>query len=154
MPYAKRGTPDFLPLKRRLRSDMTAAEQRLWARLRLRQFYGLKFRRQHGIGPYIVDFYCPERAVVIEVDGETHAGGDQPGRDQERDAYLQSLGLTVLRYWNDEVVQNLDGVLEDVSRRVVTDSTSPSPHYEGGDMRKMGAAFTRTVCHFVLIEVG
>ena len=85
MPYAKRGTPDHLPLKRRLRSRMTPAEARLWSALRLRQVYGLKFRRQHGIGPYIVDCYCPERALVIEVDGDTHGEADQHGKDRARD---------------------------------------------------------------------
>ena len=127
MPYAKRGTPDFLPLKRRLRSNMTEAEQRLWACLRLRQFHGLKFRWQHGIGPYIVDFYCPEGALVIEVDGETHAEEEQILKDRERDRYLESLGLCVARYQNRDILMNLDSVIEDLLRRLKTASTSPTP---------------------------
>ena len=132
MPYKKRGTPAFLPLKRRLRADMTPAEGRLWSALRGRQFHDVKFRRQHGIGPYIVDFYCPERALVVELDGDTHVEAVQQGKDQVRDAYLQSLGLMVVRYWNYEVLQNLDGVLEDLARRLSPDATSPSPPYKGG----------------------
>lgn len=135
MPYAKRGTPDFLPLKRRLRSDTTAAEKRLWAHLRLRQFCGLKFRRQHGIGPYIVDFYCANRSLVIEVDGDTHAEAAQIAADRERDAYLQSLGVRVVRYTNDDVLHNLDGVIEDLRRKTAVDSTSPHP-----SLRRRGKA--------------
>ena len=127
MSYAKRGTPDFLSLKRRLRSDMTAAERRLWAVLRLRQFHGLKFRRQHGIGPYIVDFYCPEQGLVIEVDGDTHAEVMRQLTDQRRDVYLQSLGLAVVRYTNTEILENLDGVLQDMMARLGNGSTSPFP---------------------------
>jgi very-short-patch-repair endonuclease len=127
MPYAKRGTPDFLPLKRRLRSQMTPAEVRLWSALRLRQFHRLKFRRQHGIGPYIVDFYCPARSLVIEVDGDTHAEAAQIAADRERDTYLQSLGVRVVRYTNDDVLHNLDGVIEDLRRKTAVDSTSPHP---------------------------
>lgn len=127
MPYAKRGTPDFLPLKRRLRSTMTPAEIRLWSALRLRQFHGLKFRRQHGIGRYIVDFYCSERALAIEVDGDSHAEFARRVADQERDAYFRSLGLQVLRYTNTEVLENLEGVLQDLTGRLPKNSTSPRP---------------------------
>ena len=135
MPYTQRGVPDFLPLKRRLRSQMTPAEVRLWSALRLRQLHGLKFRRQHGIGPYIVDFYCPERALVIEVDGESHGVTEQHSEDQARDTYLHARGLTVVRYWNGDVLQNLAGVLDDLSRRVGVHSTSPGPPDEGGEKR-------------------
>jgi len=70
---------------------MTGSETRLWSRQRARQLQGLKFRRQHGIGPYIVDFYCPEQFLVIEVDGDSHADADQILKDQLRDRYFQSL---------------------------------------------------------------
>lgn len=99
----------------------------LWAKLRLNQIYGLKFRRQHGIGSYIVDFYCPERRLIIEVDGDVHAAEIQRTKDLNRENYLKSLGLQVVRYTNDEVINNLDGVLEDLSRRLFRDSTSPKP---------------------------
>jgi very-short-patch-repair endonuclease len=106
---------------------MTGQETRLWSRLRARQLQGLKFRRQHGIGPYIVDFYCPEQSLVIEVDGDSHADVDQIVKDRQREKYLHSLGLRVLRYFNDDIVKNLDGVLEDLANRLSSGSTSPRP---------------------------
>jgi very-short-patch-repair endonuclease len=127
MPGAIRGQAGYLDLKRRLRSDMTGPETRLWSRLRARQLQRLKFRRQHGIGPYIVDFYCPEQSLVIEVDGDSHADADQIVKDQLRDRYFQSLGLHVIRYFNDDIVKNLDGVLEDLAERLSSGSTSPRP---------------------------
>jgi len=127
MPRAIRGQASYLDLKRRLRSNMTGPETRLWSRLRARQLQGLKFRRQHGIGPYIVDFYCPEQSLVIEVDGNSHADADQIVKDQLRDRYFQSLGLHVIRYINDDILKNLDGVLENLAERLSSGSTSPHP---------------------------
>ena len=127
MPRAIRGQASYLDLKRQLRSNMTGPETRLWSRLRARQLQGLKFRRQHGIGPYIVDFYCPERSLVIEVDGDSHADTDQIVKDQLRDTYFRSLGLRVIRYFNDDIVKNLAGVLEDLVEKLASRSTSPHP---------------------------
>ncbi len=127
MPRATKGQAGYLNLKRRLRSNMTGPEARLWSRLRARQFQGLKFRRQHGIGPYIVDFYCPEQSLVIEVDGDSHAGAEQIMKDKQREQYLRSRGLRVIRYINDDVVKNLDGVLEDLSAKVSLGSPPPNP---------------------------
>ena len=127
MPRATRGQAGYLDLKRQLRSHMTGPETRLWSRLRARQLQGLKFRRQHGIGPYIVDFYCPEQSLVIEVDGDSHADADQILKDQLRDRYFQSLGLHVIRYINDDILKNLDGVLENLAERLSSGSTSPRP---------------------------
>lgn len=107
---------------------MTGPEKQLWLQLRSRQFQGLKFRRQHGIGPYIVDFYCPERLLVLEIDGDSHAGTEQILKDQERDSYLNSLGLQVIRYLNGDVTNNLAGVLEDLQKQLSAHSTSPHPH--------------------------
>ena len=111
---------------------MTIAEKRLWVRLSSRQFQSLKFRRQHGIGPYIVDFYCPEKGVVIEVGGDTHADESQKTKDEEREKYLLSLGLYVIRYTNQEILENIDGVLEDLGQKLSKDSTSPRPS-KGGE---------------------
>jgi very-short-patch-repair endonuclease len=127
MPRVQQGQPNHLVLKRKLRSNMTGPEARLWSRLKARQLQGLKFRRQHGIGPYIVDFYCPEQSLVIEVDGESHADADQIVKDKQREAYMQSLGLRVIRYINDDIVKNLDGVLDDLAERISSRSTSPRP---------------------------
>ena len=91
MARVKRGHAEHLDAKRQLRSGMTGAERRLWLRLRAKQFLALKFRRQHGIGPYIVDFYCPEKSLVIEVDGDTHAFENQVMKDRQRERPIFSL---------------------------------------------------------------
>ena len=111
------------PLAKRLRREATAAESLLWQRLRNRQL-GYKFRRQQPIGPYIVDFVCPELKLVVELDGGQHA--DARNRDQVRTAYLESSGFTVLRFWNNAVFENLEGVLT-----VIADFT-PTPPARGG----------------------
>ena len=112
---------------------MTDPERRLWSKLRARQLHGLKFRRQHGIGPYIVDFYCPEHSLVIEIDGDTHAEVNQIKKDAVRDQYLRSLGLHVVRYRNDDILKNLEGVLDDLEKRVSEKERPPlAPPYEGG----------------------
>ncbi len=127
MPRIKRGEASNLGLKQRLRSEMTEPEKRLWFRLRSRQLRSLKFHRQHGIGPYIVDFYCPDKGVIIEVDGDTHAAGQQRVRDVQRDRYLRALGLRIIRYTNQEIMRNLEGVLEDLCGKISAGSTSPGP---------------------------
>ncbi|MEI7750229.1 MAG: DUF559 domain-containing protein [Candidatus Moraniibacteriota bacterium] len=91
-----------------LRKSATPQEVILWSRLR-RSALGHKFRRQHSIGPYIVDFYCPEKKLIVELDGWQH--NEQVKHDAERTVYLESLGLLVLRFWNNEVNKNLDGVI-------------------------------------------
>jgi very-short-patch-repair endonuclease len=107
-----------------LRSNQTEAEQRLWYHLRAHRFMGLKFKRQKPIGRYIVDFICMERALVIELDGGQRA--DTILKDRHRDDWLRNQGYTVLRFWNNEVMQQLDGVLEQI-RVVVALSPGPSP---------------------------
>jgi DNA-3-methyladenine glycosylase len=123
----KKGITKLLPLKRRLRANQTSAEQLLWLKLRSKQIHGLKFRRQHEIGSYIVDFFCPERSLVIEVDGNVHAIDTQQTRDLERENYLTTFGLQIIRYTNDEIFNNLSGVLENLALRLSPDSTPPKP---------------------------
>jgi len=94
---------------RRLRRDATRAEKRLWSALRDRQLGDAKFRRQHPLGRYIVDFFCLECALVIELDGGQHA--KQRQADEARDAWLASQGYRVLRFWNHDVLTNTEGVL-------------------------------------------
>src|SRR5579859_3352090 len=94
---------------RRLRHNMTDAERKLWAALRDRQLNGIKFRRQHPLGPYVLDFFSEEHKLVVEVDGGQHA--DHAERDVVRDAWLNANGCHVLRFWNNEVLHNLSGVL-------------------------------------------
>ncbi|WP_321956069.1 endonuclease domain-containing protein [Paraburkholderia bannensis] len=103
---------------------MTEAERLLWRHLRAHRLCGEKFRRQHPIGPYIVDFmHCGAR-VVIEADGGHHNGS---ASDATRDAWFRSRGFTVLRFWNNEVLQNIDGVLEAILGAVNGATTRPSP---------------------------
>lgn len=92
-----------------LRVDQTEAEVRLWNRLRDRRMAGAKFRRQHPTGPYIVDFCCVERRLIVEVDGGQHSDADSG--DERRSAYLASFGFKVLRFWNTDVLSNIEGVL-------------------------------------------
>ena len=89
---------------------MTDAEQRLWFFLRKRCLSGWRFRRQVPIGPYIVDFACFERRVIIEIDGSQHASAHT--YDSRRDRYLSARGFRVLRFWNNEVLENPDGVAQ------------------------------------------
>lgn len=96
-------------LPRRLRKSMTDAERRLWRALRNRQLGGHKFRRQHPVPPYVVDFACVERRLIVEVDGGQHSG--QEDADAARTRALQAQGFRVLRIWNNEVMENLEGVL-------------------------------------------
>jgi very-short-patch-repair endonuclease len=103
-------------LARKLRRDATHVERRLWYRLRNAQIDGVSFRRQHSAGPYILDFYCSTLLLGIELDGGQHA--DQARRDRERDEWLGQRGVTVLRFWNSDVVENLSGVLEVIASKV------------------------------------
>ncbi|MBM4260858.1 MAG: endonuclease domain-containing protein [Deltaproteobacteria bacterium] len=98
---------------RKLRSATTDAEKKLWACLRANQLFGAKFRRQHPIGPFIADFCCVERALVVELDGGQHAG--RLAEDRDRTQFLERQGFRVLRFWNDEVLTNTTGVLERIS---------------------------------------
>ena len=113
-----------LPFRRALRQEMTAPERILWQQLRAGQT-GVKFRRQHGIGPYIVDFYCPSLKLVLEIDGDSHFLNEAAlAYDQQRTLYLSRLSIDVLRFTNLEVMQNLDGVMT-VIMEYVRPSTTP-----------------------------
>lgn len=109
---------------RTLRRNQTDAERRLWAELRGRRLGGLKFRRQHPIGPYVADFACPEAKIVVEVDGGQHAR--QAAWDLMRSQWMETDGYRVLRFWNNEVLGNLVGVLETILR-ACREATPPHP---------------------------
>jgi very-short-patch-repair endonuclease len=87
-------------------------EKRLWSKLRDGRLDGLRFRRQHPAGPYVLDFYCPSLRLAIELDGGQHAYRRQQSRDQKRSAWLRDCGVTELRFWNNDVAENLSGVLQ------------------------------------------
>ena len=101
---------------RRLRRDETEVERRLWRRLRGAQIDGASFRRQHPAGNYILDFYCPALCLAIELDGGQHR--EAASRDRQRDEWLAQRGVTVLRFWNSDVTENLSGVLEVIAAKV------------------------------------
>ncbi|MBS7459040.1 endonuclease domain-containing protein [Coralloluteibacterium stylophorae] len=107
--------PHLTPRARTLRRNMTDAERRLWSRLRANQLAGHRFRRQHPLGPYIVDFACIESRLVVELDGGQHL--DSPA-DARRDAWLRQHGFHVLRFWNDDALLRTDAVLEHILRTV------------------------------------
>jgi very-short-patch-repair endonuclease len=110
---------------RQLRSEMTDAESYLWQRLRARQIHGLKFRRQHPVGNYILDFACIEARLAIEVDGGQH--NEMQINDDQRTALLEAQGWKVLRFWNNEVLQNIEGVLMELLDAITIDKSDVTP---------------------------
>jgi very-short-patch-repair endonuclease len=103
---------------RRLRGTMTDAELKLWNALRRRQIDGLQFRRQHAVGSYVLDFHCPTLRLAIEIDGGQHNTASGQAADAARSRWLGTKGIAVQRYWNNDVLTNLSGVLEDLARLV------------------------------------
>ena len=109
----------LLERARELRSNETQAESYLWDKLRNRQIQGFKFRRQHQFGNYIADFYCHEAQLVIECDGLVHDTNEAWQHDQTRDAYMIGQGLRVLRFSNEEVLNNIEVVLHKIAQNLV-----------------------------------
>ncbi len=109
-------TRKLIPRAREMRTNMTEPEKRMWYQCMKK--VPQRFRRQRPFGPYIVDFYCAEFKVVIEIDGDSHSSSDAQEYDAERTAYLQGLGLRVIRFSNRDVMENLDGVYERLSREL------------------------------------
>ena len=127
-------------LQRTLRKEMTDAEQALWRVLRGRQLSGLKFRRQHPFGDYILDFVCLEKRLVIEVDGGQHL--ENADYDEVRSLQLQKAGFRVLRFWNNEVLQEIEAVKEKIwmAVRELHPHPPPDPPLEGeGEKGDLGA---------------
>jgi very-short-patch-repair endonuclease len=109
-------TGEFVTLAKNLRRRSTDAERLLWRHLRGKQLAGYKFRRQEPLGDYIVDFVCFSKKIVIEVDGGQHAIEDD--NDLKRDNWLQEQGFKVLRFWNTEVLANIEGIIETILREL------------------------------------
>ena len=112
---------------RDLRRSSTDAERRLWHRLRGGQLDGLKFRRQHPVPPYVIDFYCESAGLVVEIDGSQHT----PESDQRRTAYLTSLGLRVLRFGSQDAVAQTEAVVEAIWKAAREPPLTPTPLPEG-----------------------
>ena len=100
---------------RELRHRTTEAEEKLWLSLRNRQLKGKKFRRQHAVAGYIADFYCHESKLIIELDGHFHKKPDAKEYDNSRTARLNEMGITVLRFWNEELINDPSKVLQKIS---------------------------------------
>ena len=102
---------NFKDRRKSLRKTQTDCESIIWSKLRNKQCQGYKFFRQFSVGPYILDFYCPEKRLAIEIDGSQHAE-KQKEYDEERTAYISGHNIKELRFWNSEVLDNLEGVYE------------------------------------------
>jgi very-short-patch-repair endonuclease len=109
--------PEMTERARSLRRQMTWPEKLIWSRIKNKQLLGLKFRKQHPVGPFIADFYCASLNLVIEIDGMSHKDLEADAVRQRR---LEDIGMTVVRYLNDDVIADLDAVIDDLSRRATT----------------------------------
>ena len=122
---------DLRAYAREMRMHMTDAEALLWKLLRNRRIADAKFRRQHPIGRYILDFYCDEKKLVIELDGSQHM--DAVNYDQQRDGWLKAQGIRVLRFWNNQVLIETESVMEVIYEAVApADALSPNPSPASG----------------------
>src|SRR5690349_15861515 len=99
---------------RKMRKVMTDAELKLWNEVRAHRLMGLGFRRQMPIAGYIVDFACPEKKLIVEVDGSQHGEGKQVDTDAKRNRILEELGWTILRFWNDDILRDIEGVCDHI----------------------------------------
>jgi len=113
---------DLVVLSRNLRKNQTDAENLLWRHLRGKQLEGLRFRRQHPLGRYIVDFVCLEKRLVLELDGGQHGEEEGTIKGKERDHWLTTEGYRVLRFWNNDVLTNLEGVMDMIWSHVLPNS--------------------------------
>ena len=109
-------TARLKPRRRELRGQLTIAEARLWNHLKDRSLRGRKFRRQHSVGPYVLDFYCPGERLAVELDGAAHDHEAAQDRDAIRTRFLQNAGIRLVRFENREVIENLEGVLVVIAR--------------------------------------
>lgn len=135
-------TPAATARARRLRSRMTDAETKLWQAVRRDKLCGLNFRRQHPIGNYVLDFYCPQIRLAVEVDGGQHS--ESQTRDERRTRILNQKGILVVRYWNNEVLGNFEGVLAHLTQNIQVRAEKITPSLtlplSGGGKRKGAGA--------------
>ena len=113
-----RNDPALKQRRRELRRNQSDAERALWAKLRNKQFFGMKFFRQYSIGPYILDFYCPTVKLAVELDGGQHNQSDKRESDAARSEYLKAQGIDVMRFWNNEVLLDIQSVLSKLALKV------------------------------------
>ena len=127
----KHVTPAFREVlrdrSREMRKKMSPAEAKLWSRIRGDQISGLRFRRQHPIGPFIADFFCSRKNLVVEVDGDSHFNPESSQYDKDRTEYFLGLGLHEIRFTNVDVFTSIDGVVDAIARAVGVLEPAPSP---------------------------
>ena len=114
-------------LRQCLRNNATAPEATLWRALKGKQIDGLKFRRQFGLGPYVLDFYCPEIRLCIELDGDVHKSYEKSQYDEMRARFIENNNIKMLRFENDVVYKNMQGIIEEKGKRWEADQTTPTP---------------------------
>lgn len=119
---------DLVEAAKTLRKNSTDAERLLWLHLKAKRLDGLKFRRQEQLGHFIADFVCYEKRLVVEADGGQHMQNQD--KDRERTAWLNSQGFAVVRFWNNEILTNIDGVLEEIRLRCLAPLPGPLPQGE------------------------
>jgi very-short-patch-repair endonuclease len=128
--------PQLESLRKQLRNNATPAEIKLWGRLQLSNLDGYKFRRQHSVGPYILDFYCPSVKLAIELDGDSHFTNEAITYDIARTAYLNALNIKVIRFLNTDVFDNLIEVCERILAELKGEGLPPpAPPKTGGESR-------------------
>jgi very-short-patch-repair endonuclease len=133
----------MLERAQQLRITSNAAERRMWSIVRSRRLTGLKFRRQHLIGDYVADFVCLAARLVIEVDGDTHGSDEAEAKDTRRTEAIERAGFRVIRFWNDYVLHNADGGLEDMILEALMASALPAS--EKARLEAQGYVATRSL---------
>jgi very-short-patch-repair endonuclease len=113
-----RNDPTLKQRRRELRRNQSDAERALWAKVRDKQFLGMKFFRQYSIGPYILDFYCPTAKLALELDGGQHNYSDKRKYDTARSEYLKAKGIDVMRFWDNDVLLDIESVMFKLSLKV------------------------------------
>jgi very-short-patch-repair endonuclease len=113
-----RNDPTLKQRRRSLRRNQTDSERALWAKVRNKQFFGIKFFRQYSIGPYIIDFYCPTVKLAVELDGGHHSQSDNREYDAARSEYLKTQGIDVMRFWDNEVLLDIQSVLSKLALKI------------------------------------
>jgi len=122
--------------RRELRKQPTESEKILWKKLNKNQLLGYRFFRQYSAGPYILDFYCPKLRLAIELDGWHHKKEESKIYDAERNAYLQKLNIETIRFWNDDMRKNTEGVLRKIKNKMELQKNNPlALPYNKGDKR-------------------
>ncbi len=113
--------------RKKLRNGLTPAEAKLWSLLKSSQLENRKFRRQHSVGPYVLDFYCPSEKLCIELDGAAHFTDGGYEYDMARTEYFEALHIRVMRFENKDIFENTEGVLEEIRKHFSSEQTTPAP---------------------------